>query len=116
VSMTAAAFANGALSTMIDFCDGTSSAYGHNSIWPGAIVVPAAFVASQASGSSGRTFLASVVAGYESATRITHSMDIDTPHQADINSRGTTVLGAAAAAGRAMELSPDQMVSALGMA
>src|SRR5690606_14601164 len=42
--------------------------------------------------------------------------DIDTPHQADINSRGTTVLGAAAAAGRAMELSPDQMVSALGMA
>ncbi|MBE9020864.1 MmgE/PrpD family protein, partial [Chroococcidiopsidales cyanobacterium LEGE 13417] len=116
VSMTAAAFGNGALSTMIDFCDGASSPYGHNSIWPGAITVPAALAAVEVSGADGRTFLASVVAGYECATRITQSMDIDTPLQGDVNSRGTTVLGAAAAAGRALGLKPDQMTSALGMA
>lgn len=116
ITMTSAAFGNCAQATIIDFCDAASSRHGHVVIWPGAITVPAALAAVEATRGSGRALLTSVVAGYECGTRIVRAMDIDSPLQGPVQARGPSVFCSAAAAGHALGLDPAQMTSALGMA
>ena len=116
VCVPMAAFANGALSTMLDYADSHSNESGRSSAWMGALAVPAALAAGESMEISGKELITSVVAGYEVAARIVHSMD-KTSEQAD-RVRGSTlsVFAAAGAAARALGLDDDEYLSALGMA
>ena len=111
VSVPLAAFGNGALTTMLDY-----------SLVRGALAVPAALAAGEARGISGRELITSVVAGCEAVMRIIRSMDM-TEEQAQrlgINKKLTyanvSLFEAAGAAGRALGLGEDDMLSAMGMA
>jgi 2-methylcitrate dehydratase PrpD len=82
----------------------------------GVVVVPAAIAIGEAHGTDGRTLLAAIVAGYETALRIGRE------HSADLSARGfrTTpvygTIGAAAAAARTLEFSLDVTASSLALA
>lgn len=116
VSVPFAAFANTALSTMLDYSDYAMSDSGRCPIWIGPLAVPAALAAGEATGISGAEFLASVAAGYECASRVLHSMDMSIERSLELNGETLSVFGAAGAAGRALRLSSEEMLSALGMA
>ncbi len=116
VSVSGAAFGNGALSTMLDHADYFRSPSGRCWIWPAALAVPAALAAGEARGISGREFLVSAVAGYECAARALTAMDMTVETQREINGETLSTLAAAAAAGRAFGFDEDRMLSTLGMA
>ena len=116
VSAAMAAFGNGALSTMLDYSDYARSESGRCAIWPGALAVPAALAAGEARGISGKELIASVVAGYECATRVQHSMDMSMEQSKQLGGETISVFAAVGAAGRALGLDEDEMLSALGMA
>lgn len=82
---------------------------------PGAVVFPAALAVAQNVGASGREFLTACVAGYETGIRVGEYLGL--PHYKVFHTTGTAgTLAAAAAAGRLLRLSPDQMLNALGSA
>jgi aconitate decarboxylase len=86
-------------------------------VHPGSVVVPAALAVAEHVGSvDGRRFLTAVVAGYEVAARV--GMSVGAAHLIQgwhpTGTHGT--LGAAAAAGVVLGLTPDQMAHALGTA
>lgn len=87
----------------------------HGTFHSGVVTIPAALAATEAVGADGRTFLAAVIAGYEVGTALSDPLtDLTTPPF-----RATGVFGplsAAAAAGRALDLTKDQMASALSLA
>ena len=116
VSVALAAFGNGALSTMLDYSDYSRSESGRGAIWPGALAVPAALAAGEARGISGKELITSVVAGYECATRICYSMDLSLEQAQLLNGETLSVFASAGAAGRALGLGEDEMLSTLGMA
>ncbi len=116
VSVPWAAFANTALSTMLDYSDYMMSESGRCPIWIGPLAVPAALAAGEATGISGAEFLASVAAGYECVARILRSMDMTITRSAELNGSTLSVFGAAGAASRALRLSGDETTSAIGMA
>ena len=116
VSVPMAAFGNGALSTMLDYCDSQSTESGRRSSWVGALTFPAALAAGESRGISGRELLTSVVAGYECAARILHSMDVNSDDSNGVTGETMSVFGPAAGAGRALGLSEDEMLSTLCMA
>ena len=111
-----AAFGNGALSTMLDYADHQSSESGRAAAWMAALAVPAALAAGESQGISGRDFIASTVAGFECVARVVQSMDKTMEQAAILKGQTVSVFAAAGAAGRALGLNEDQMVSALGMA
>jgi 2-methylcitrate dehydratase PrpD len=82
----------------------------------GVVVVPAALAMAESASASGAALVAAIAAGYETALRIGRD------HAADLSARGfrTTpaygVFGAAAAAVRLMDFSPERMMHALGLA
>ncbi len=115
VSASAAAFANGALSTMLDYCDYTRSDSSRCATWLGAMAVPAALAAGESRGISGKELITSVVAGYEGSARIVHSMDMSLEQSQKLSGETPSTFAATCAAGRALGLSEDQMVSAIGM-
>ena len=116
VSVPMAAFGNGALSTMLDYSDYRGSESLRTGAWMSALAVPAALATGESQGISGRDLIVSSVAGYECVSRILDSMD-QTMEQAQILAGQTvSVFAAAAAAGRALALDEDQMLSTLGMA
>jgi 2-methylcitrate dehydratase PrpD len=116
VNVPMAAFANGALSTMLDYSDSLGTESGRSLAWMGALAVPAGLAAGESRGVSGRELVTSVVAGYECAARIVLSMD-QTPQQAEkVTGSSVSVFAAAGAAARALGLNNDQFLSALGMA
>ncbi|MCE2405719.1 MAG: MmgE/PrpD family protein [Dehalococcoidia bacterium] len=116
VSVSAAAFGNAALTTMLDYCDYTRSESGRCATWLGAMAVPAAMAAGESRSISGRELIASVVAGYEGAARIVHSMDMTLEQSQKIGGETLSVFAAVCAAGRALGLDEDEMLSAVGMA
>ena len=116
VSVPAAAFGNGALTTMLDYCDYTRSESGRCATWLGAMAVPAALAAGESRGISGKELIASVAAGYEGAARIVHSMDMTLERSQELAGETLSVFAAACAAGRALGLDEDEMLSAVGMA
>ena len=115
VSTPIAAFGNGALSTMLDYCDAHRSDSGRCPAWPGALAVPAALAAGEYRGISGEGLIASVVAGYECAARILHSMDMTLERSLELAGETVSVFAAAGAAARALGLTEDEFLSALGM-
>ena len=115
VSVPMAAFGNGALSTMLDYCDAHRSDSGRCPAWPGALAVPAALAAGEAGGISGKDLIASVVAGYECTARILHSMDMTLERSLELAGETVSVFSAAGAAARALGLTEDEFLSALGM-
>ena len=116
VSAPMAAFGNGALSTMLDYCDAHRSDSGRCAAWVGALAVPAALAAGQSRGISGNELIASVVAGYECTARILHSMDMTLERSLELTGETVSTFAATGAAARGLGLSEDEFLSALGMA
>ena len=116
VSIPLAAFGNGALSTMLDYCDHQSSDSGRCPAWIGALAVPAALAAGEARGISGKELIASVVAGYECTARVIKSMDMTKEAMDRLGGETVSVFGAAGGAGRALGLGEDEFLSTLCMA
>ena len=116
VSVSGAAFGNGALSTMLDHADYFRSESGRCWIWPAALAVPAALAAGEAQGISGKELIVSAVAGYECSARILTAMDMSLETTKQINGETISTFAAAGAAGRAFGFDEDQMLSTLGMA
>ncbi|WP_418314763.1 MmgE/PrpD family protein [Piscinibacter sakaiensis] len=82
---------------------------------PAAVVLPAALAAAQAIGASGRELLAASVAGYEVGIRVGEFLGRS--HYKVFHTTGTAgTLAAAAAVGRLLKLSPEQMQHAFGSA
>ena len=116
VSVPLAAFGNGALSTMLDYCDFVFSESKRCPAWLAALAVPGALAAGEARGISGKELIVSVVAGYEGSARIVDSMDMTEEAAQKVCGETVSVFAAAGAAGRALGLDEDGMLSTLGMA
>ena len=116
VSPPMAAYANGALSTMLDYCDSFASPGGTNLAWMGPMAVPGALAAGEGRGISGKELIASVVAGYECAARIVASMDQTPEQEAKVTGSSLSVYASAGAAARALGQDRDRFLSTLGMA
>lgn len=114
VSVSMGAFGNGALATMLDFCD--DRGMGRLAAWLGAMAVPAALAAGEPRGISGKELITSVVAGYECGARLLDSMDVSFEQGEKVWGETLSVFAASAAAGRALGLGEDEMLSNLGMA
>ena len=111
-----AAYANGALSTMLDYCDSFASQGGTNLAWMGPMAVPGALATGEGRGISGRELIVSVVAGYECAARIVASMDQTPEQEAKVAGSSLSVFASAGAAARALGQDRDRFLSTLGMA
>jgi len=110
-SAEAAAFANGALSHIVEMDDVDRLSIIH----PGAVVIPAALAVAERDNRSGRDFLSAVVAGYEVAIRI--GAAVGKKHYFHFHNTSTCgVFGAAAAAGWLNGLDEDALAWALGSA
>jgi 2-methylcitrate dehydratase PrpD len=82
---------------------------------PAAVVFPAALAVAQSTGASGREFLTAAVAGYEVGIRIGEFLGRS--HYRIFHTTGTAgTVAAAAAAGRLLKLTPEQMLHAFGSA
>jgi len=82
---------------------------------PAAVVFPAALAVAQTLGSSGRELLTAVVAGYEVGIRVGEFLG--RAHYKIFHTTGTAgIIAAAAAAGRLLDLTPEQMLHAFGSA
>lgn len=109
-SAPGAAFANGCLANALDVDDGYRPIKGH----PGAVVFPAALAAAESTAASGGAFLTALVVGYEVAIRA--GIALHATYQEFHGSGAWGALGAAAAAGRLLGLTAEQLTSALGIA
>lgn len=82
---------------------------------PATVVFPAVLAVAQTQGSSGQEFIAAVVAGYEVGIRVGEFLGRS--HYKVFHTTGTAgTLAAAAAVGRLLKLSPEQMLHAFGSA
>lgn len=82
---------------------------------PATVVFPPALATAQAEGRNGRELLAAVVAGYEVGIRVGEFLGRS--HYKVFHTTGTAgTLAAAAAAGRLLRLTPEQMTHAFGSA
>jgi 2-methylcitrate dehydratase PrpD len=82
---------------------------------PAAVVFPAVLALAQSTGASGRELLTAAVAGYEVGIRIGEFLGRS--HYRIFHTTGTAgTVAAAAAAGRLLKLSPEQMLDAFGSA
>ena len=106
------AFANGVLSQVLD-CQDTSVT---GKIHTGAAVIPAAFATAEMKKVRGKDLVAALIAGYEVANRI--AVAVQPAHWfGGFQATGTIgTIGAAAATGSLLGLTPKDMEVALGMA
>lgn len=82
---------------------------------PATVVFPAALAVAQALGSSGRELLTASVAGYETGIRVGEFLGRS--HYRVFHTTGTAgTIAAAAAVGRLLKLTPEQMLHAFGSA
>ena len=82
---------------------------------PATVVFPAVLAVAQSQGSSGREFIAAVVAGYEVGIRVGEFLGRS--HYKVFHTTGTAgTLASAAAVGRLLKLNPEQMLHAFGSA
>jgi len=108
-----AAFLNGALAHSLDFDDTHAAA----SLHPGAPVIPAALAAGEMAGASGAEVLAAIIAGYEVTCRVALALPAGEHYNRGFHPTATCgAFGAASAAARVFNLSPDAIASALGIA
>jgi 2-methylcitrate dehydratase PrpD len=110
LSATGAAWANGVLANVLDYDDGHSITKGH----PGAMVIPAALAAAEATGADLRSMMEAVAVGYEIAIRAGVRLhERETQYHA---SGAWGALGATAAAGRLLGLDGARLEHAVGLA
>lgn len=83
----------------------------------GAVVVPAAWSVAEAVSADGKAFTEAVIVGYEVMGRVGKAMDVSSNRRRGWHTTGIIgTFGAAAAAGKLLGLSEDELVSAFGMA
>ncbi|AHG66068.1 MmgE/PrpD family protein [Advenella mimigardefordensis] len=106
-----AALINGAAAHMVEQDDVHNGSVFH----PAAVVFPAALAMAQETGASGKDLLTACVAGYEVGIRVGEFLGRS--HYRIFHTTGTAgTIAAAVAAGRLMNLSPAQMLDAIGSA
>jgi 2-methylcitrate dehydratase PrpD len=106
-----AAYVNAASSHVAEQDDAHNASVFH----PGAVVFPPALAVAQALGASGRDLLTAAVAGYEVGIRVGEFLGRS--HYRFFHTTGTAgTLAAAAATGRLLRLTPEQMRNAFGSA
>jgi 2-methylcitrate dehydratase PrpD len=109
----AAALLNGTFGHSLDFDDTHSD----SSLHPSAPVVPAGLAAAEMTGASGADLLAAIVVGFEVCCRLGNALNPTLHYARGFHPTATAGnFGAAAAAGRLLGLSVDQMCSAFGVA
>lgn len=109
-SPVGAALANGVLANALDIDDGYRPIKGH----PGAVVFPAALAAAEAASVGGEEFLTALLVGYEVAIRA--GLAWHATYREYHGSGAWGAVGAAAAAGRLLNLNRRQLMHALGIA
>jgi 2-methylcitrate dehydratase PrpD len=107
-----AAFLGGTAAHGIELDDG----YRQGSVHPGCAVVPALLALTYGRRTSGKAFIAAVVAGYETVTAIGRACHPDLRQRGFHPTGAVAVLGAAMAAGKLRGLSVPQLANALGLA
>ncbi|HEX2172837.1 MAG TPA: MmgE/PrpD family protein [Dehalococcoidia bacterium] len=108
-----AALINGTLGHALDYDDVNGSMRGH----PSVPIAPAALAVGESVGASGQDILLAFILGVEVECKVGRGINIGSHYNAGWHATATLgVLGAAAAAGKLLELSDDQMVMALGIA
>lgn len=106
-----AALVNGAASHYVEQDDVHNGSVFH----PAAVVFPAALAIAQATGASGRELLVAAIAGYEVGIRVGEFLGRS--HYKVFHTTGTAgTVAAAAAVGRLLRLSPQDMLHAFGSA
>ena len=108
----AAALVNGTFTHCIELDDTHRMTYLH----AGAFVVPTALAVAERVGASGKSFLYSVVAGYETAIRIALSVSPEHRLKGYHTTATVGVFGSAMTAALLLKLDRQQMVNALGLA
>lgn len=108
-----AALVNGTLAHSLDFDD----THARGSIHSSAPVVPAALAAGEMAEASGEDVLLGIVAGFEVQIRLSLALGPTDHYDRGFHPTATCgAFGAAAAAGRILGLTPEQMVNAFGAA
>jgi 2-methylcitrate dehydratase PrpD len=110
LSMAGAAMANAAAASALDIDDGHRGAAGH----PGAGIIPAAFAVGQALGSSSAAVRDAIALGYDVALRVATARPV--PTIVTYASGLWLSFGVAAAAGRLLKLSGQQIAHAMAIA
>jgi 2-methylcitrate dehydratase PrpD len=110
LSEVGATWANGICASALDMDDGHRRAMGH----PGAAVIPTALAVAETTGASGAEFLASVVAGYEIATRVSVAM-LPNYRSGRYSTGIWGGFGSVAAAGKLLRLDKRTFQHALGI-
>jgi len=111
VPMRMAALVNGTISHALDYDDTHFAHIGHPSVG----VIPAALAVAEGMGASGAEFQEAALIGMEAAIRFGVWLGRD-HYQVGFHQTGTAgAVGACVAAGRLMQLSHDQMQTALGL-
>ncbi|WP_459918329.1 MmgE/PrpD family protein [Desulfocicer niacini] len=107
-----AALGNGVIGHALDMDDG----YRYGGVHAGISVIPAALACGELNNRSGKSFLLSVICGYEIVSRLAKA--VNPSHlKRGFHTTGTIgVFGSTGAAGILFGLSEDEMLSALGMA
>lgn len=107
-----AALVNGAMSHSLEMDDDHRTLCGH----PSVVVIPAALAVSETYGLTGKQFIESAIAGYETVIRV-GTCFLGRAYYAGWHPTSTCgVFGAAAAASKAMGLSVEQTATAFGLA
>jgi len=110
---TAAALLNGTLAHSLDFDDTHAEASLHSS----APIVPAALVAAEMMGASGKDLIAACVAGYEVQIRLALALGPSDHYDRGYHPTATCgIFGAVAAASKLLGMDADQIESAFGIA
>lgn len=112
-SPQAAAMLNAMLAHTLELDDVHTASKTHGS----ASLIPAAWACAEYLGKSGKDFLLAVVCGYETVNRVGMAFGVSEHRNRGWHATATCgVFGCAAACAKLLELSTDQIVSALGMA
>lgn len=113
VSREEAAFANAALSRMLDLDDGHRFAFGH----PGGILVPAALAIGEITGASGRDVIVALTAGYDVYARLGATINPSSYHERGFDATGVAgSVAVAAVVAKLYKLDVEKTKDALGIA
>jgi 2-methylcitrate dehydratase PrpD len=107
-----AAFANAIMAHILSFCDSNHPLYGH----PSGILIPTIFCLSEMRRASGKNAILAFVVGIECAVRLSRVINLSHYNKGWHATSTLGVLGAAAAASKILEISPERMKAALGIA
>jgi len=112
VAAPAAALCNGTAAHGFELDDLLDEAIVH----PGAIIVPAALAAAEAADAPGSRLLAGIIAGYEVLNRVGLAAGTEPAHRGFHKTTIIGPVGAAVAAGVILDLKPEQLMAATGLA